>query len=100
MVPIVMDYYLSFVRALDPNVYRNNESSHWAQWNVASSGSTGASDGVVRRRIVMELGNITMEDVPADEVSRCDFWESLARITDQRLKGFNLEAHSSEMVIN
>lgn len=72
MVPIMMDYWLSFVKTLDPNTQRNPDSQPWGRWGASSS------------RIVLALDNIDMEDVPDPERQRCDFWKTLAPVTNQK----------------
>jgi len=72
IIPVVMDYFISFVRALDPNPFRNAGAPVWEDW------------GPERRRLVFETGNLTVESTPADQLDRCDFWLSLGDVTGQR----------------
>ena len=68
-VPLVMDYWLSFVRALNPNTYKEAGAPTW------DAVGTGQS----QRRILIEAGGkASMESVPADQQARCKFWEGLA----------------------
>ncbi|KAH9902169.1 alpha/beta-hydrolase [Xylariomycetidae sp. FL2044] len=73
VVPLVMDYWLSFVRTLDPSSMKNADAPPWRRW--------GVSDGQSRLR--METGNFTMESVPADQRGRCEFWGGLAPTMQQ-----------------
>ncbi|KAF7550608.1 hypothetical protein G7Z17_g5612 [Cylindrodendrum hubeiense] len=65
IVPIVMNYWISFVRALDPNPYRYDDAPRWLPW------------GDTQRRLVLQLQNSTMETVPKNETERCSFWHNL-----------------------
>ncbi|KAM5351720.1 hypothetical protein ACJ41O_004443 [Fusarium nematophilum] len=69
MVPIVMNYWISFVRALDPNEYRYKDTPRWEPW------------GSDQRRLKFELRNNTMERVTEGERERCDVWLGLANST-------------------
>ncbi|CAM1506603.1 Fc.00g062440.m01.CDS01 [Cosmosporella sp. VM-42] len=71
MVPIMMNYWISFVRALDPNVYRHSSTPQWETW------------GTGQQRIVFELENSAMESVDRDQRERCEFWERSVDVTQQ-----------------
>ncbi|KAM0434626.1 hypothetical protein ACHAPT_003724 [Fusarium lateritium] len=71
MVPIVMNYWISFVRALDPNKYRYEDTPRWENW------------GDDQRRLVFELGNMTMESVDKGERERCEAWLDMGNSTKQ-----------------
>ncbi|KAK1768319.1 Alpha/Beta hydrolase protein [Phialemonium atrogriseum] len=100
IVPVVMDYFISFVRALDPNPFRDGGAPRWeGWWSGCGGGWLGdgdggwADDGLWRRgprrswrRLVIDTGNTRMEDVPAEQVDRCDFWASLASTTRQKAR--------------
>ena len=76
VVPVVMDLWISFVKALDPNPYRDaRKTPYWQSW-----GTTGSSGG---RRLKIQLKNMTMEGVPAEQIEKCKFWKSLASTTEQ-----------------
>lgn len=68
----VQGYWLSFVRALDPNVHKADASPTWEPWG----------DNMSRLRI--ETGKSTMEDVDDGERERCEFWRSISDSTRQR----------------
>lgn len=69
VVSVLMNYYISFVRTLDPNVYRYDgaELPEWENWGQKP-----------RRRLRIEVGEDAMETVREDEVSRCEFWEGIS----------------------
>ncbi|KAJ6023733.1 hypothetical protein N7540_004530 [Penicillium herquei] len=67
MIPIIEDYYLSFVKALDPNVYRNKNAPFWQPW--------GSGTG---ERLRLQTNSTAMEAVPQAQVKRCEMWEELA----------------------
>ncbi len=50
IIPVVMNYWISFVRALDPNTFRYASAPVWGSWGPNGS------------RMVFETGNLTMED--------------------------------------
>ncbi|CAK7268002.1 hypothetical protein SEPCBS57363_002877 [Sporothrix epigloea] len=71
LVPVMMDYYLSFVRTLDPNTYRSAQSAEWGTWDNKS-------------RLVITSGrDQVMETVPDDLLVRCRVWLDLADVTEQ-----------------
>lgn len=65
IVPLMMNYYLSFVRTLDPNLMRMEGAPEWGNWKGGE-------------RLVIELGETRMEDVDDGERERCAFWEGVA----------------------
>ena len=73
IVPIGMHYYASFVRALDPNVYRADVAPAWTEWTDDA-----------RQRLVFELDRMRMESVPEDERKRCRAWEGVAEAARQK----------------
>jgi acetylcholinesterase len=79
IVPVVMDYWISFVKSLDPNTYRNATAPRWEPWSNATGAAGGAGS-----RIVMRTGNLTMETVPAEQIARCQFWLQLAQTMEQK----------------
>ncbi|KAI0135954.1 alpha/beta-hydrolase [Hypoxylon sp. NC0597] len=77
----LMDYWISFVRTLNPNTLRTPSAPAWESWDT----------GEVGRRLLMEAGNsstkggnFTMEMVPAEQRARCEFWKRLAPTTQQK----------------
>lgn len=76
IVPVVMKYWISFVRALDPNVFREEGSPEWRVW-----GEEGRGGG---ERLVFETGRTRMEEVGEGERMRCRFWEGMSGKLEQR----------------
>ncbi|KFY87530.1 hypothetical protein V500_06912 [Pseudogymnoascus sp. VKM F-4518 (FW-2643)] len=74
IVPVVMNYWISFVRALDPNTYKFASAPNW------NSFGTGQDGG---RRIRFETNATEMELIPQDQVARCEFWKELAGVMEQ-----------------
>ncbi|KAK4230762.1 Alpha/Beta hydrolase protein [Podospora fimiseda] len=72
VVEIMMGYYISFARSLDPNKYKLPGAPEWETWN---SGAT--TDEM--KRMLFETDNTEMELVSEEEKGRCRFWESLGR---------------------
>ncbi|KAK7421898.1 hypothetical protein QQX98_001892 [Neonectria punicea] len=65
IVPVVMNYWISFVRTLNPNTHKFGEAPQWLPW------------GDTQRRLVLQLPKSSMESVPKNETARCDFWRGL-----------------------
>ena len=72
MVPVVMKYWLSFVRSLDPNVHKDADAPVWEPW------------GSSQRRLLLQTGGSVMETVDQGQSDRCRFWQSLASSMNQR----------------
>lgn len=72
IIPVVMNYYISFVRALDPNAYRFALAPMWESW--------GGGRG---RRLRLQTNQTGMEDVPVEQMGRCALWRNLSDITQQ-----------------
>ncbi|KAL9008748.1 MAG: hypothetical protein Q9173_006157, partial [Seirophora scorigena] len=53
MIPVLQHYWISFIRAFDPNTYRLDGTPRWEEWTAASfeRGERG------RRRILFQNGN-------------------------------------------
>ncbi|CAH0016297.1 unnamed protein product [Clonostachys rhizophaga] len=71
-VSLVMHYWLSFVRFLDPNVQRMDGAPVWHPWSGNQS------------RLVLQLPDPVMENVTQIERARCDFWQSIGPAINQR----------------
>ncbi|KAM0720433.1 hypothetical protein Q7P37_004569 [Cladosporium fusiforme] len=66
VVPVIQGYWTSFVRSLDPNVYRSAGSPVWERW-------TQQSEGLLRFRT-----NATeVVSVPEDQRERCAYLSSI-----------------------
>lgn len=74
VVDYIMDYWISFVRTLDPSAMRTPGAPAWEAWDSVAGGA----------RLVFQADNFTMEPVPLDQRQRCDFWRGLAPSTQQK----------------
>ncbi|KAK3994922.1 lipase 1 [Cladorrhinum sp. PSN332] len=72
VVERMMAYYISFVRALDPNRYRLSGTPEWETWN-------GGPTADEKRRMLFETDDTGMELVSEEEKGRCRFWEGLGK---------------------
>lgn len=66
-IPITMNYYISFIRALDPNTYRFPASPVWESWG------TGAG-----RILHLETNATRMEGVTRNVTRACSLWDDLS----------------------
>ncbi|GAB7356848.1 hypothetical protein MBLNU459_g7721t1 [Dothideomycetes sp. NU459] len=73
IVPILMDYYISFIRTLSPNTLENEAAPVWLPFL-----ETGT-----QQRLLLEINHTRMEDVPQAQQDRCKFWRTLASVTGQ-----------------
>ncbi|PKS06619.1 hypothetical protein jhhlp_007368 [Lomentospora prolificans] len=65
IVPLMMHYYISFVRAQNPNTYKHGQAPEWSTWK----------DG---ERLMVELNKTRMETVSNGQKDRCEFWKGIA----------------------
>lgn len=72
MVPIVMDYWISFILSVDPNTFKNPAAPEWKPW--------GAIGG---QRLRFQLNATGMESVPGSQRDRCIIWKGLAQTMEQ-----------------
>jgi acetylcholinesterase len=72
IVPIVMNYWISFVRTLNPNIHKDPSAPVWQSW--------GTHGG---QRLKIQLDATVMEPVPEAQLQRCELWKSLASISEQ-----------------
>ena len=72
IVPIVMDFWISFIIALDPNAFKNPAAPQWEPF--------GPGDG---QRLRFQTNNTAMEIVPPDQSFRCGMWKLLASTMEQ-----------------
>jgi hypothetical protein len=68
IVPITMNYYLSFIKTLDPNVYKYEEAPVWKTWGIGYG-----------QRLKIQTGSTEMEPVPQDQLDRCTRWRGLSK---------------------
>jgi acetylcholinesterase len=71
IIPVMMSYFISFVRDLNPNTYKHPSAPDWKNW------------GEDQERLVLETGNTHMESTPREQRERCEFWKSIAKDTRQ-----------------
>ncbi|THY73998.1 alpha/beta-hydrolase [Aureobasidium pullulans] len=67
VVPIMMNYAISFVRTQDPNTYKSVLAPDWQTYN-----NNGG-----KQRIVVRNSGVIYEDVPAAQQTRCAFWTEI-----------------------
>lgn len=67
IIPITMDFYLSFIKKLDPNTLRNEKAPLWKPW--------GEGFG---QRLKLQTNSTEMELIPQAQVKRCQMWQRLA----------------------
>ncbi|KAF7596699.1 Triacylglycerol lipase [Aspergillus hancockii] len=67
IVPIVMNYYISFVKTLDPNTLKSEDAPYWKPWGTG-------------KRLKIQTNETAMEVIPDVEQSRCALWEELAPV--------------------
>ena len=69
-VPLMQDYWISFIRSFDPNTYRRPGAPTWEQWTVTGY----EADQRGRRRLLVENGGVNgtvMETVDNGQWERC-----------------------------
>ncbi|KAE8136006.1 Alpha/Beta hydrolase protein [Aspergillus pseudotamarii] len=69
IVPIVMNYYISFVKTLDPNSLRAEGAPYWMPWGTGE-------------RLKIQTNQTVMEDIQGTQKDRCALWEALAPVMD------------------
>lgn len=62
IVPVVMHYFISFVRTLNPNTLKYREAPNWEGFEVGW------------RRLRMQTNATEMERVPKQQRERCRYW--------------------------
>ncbi|KAH9222044.1 triacylglycerol lipase-like protein [Leptodontidium sp. 2 PMI_412] len=67
IVPILMHYWISFVRDLDPNSHRHESAPEWETFGMGKG-----------RRILLETNTTRMENMPEEQAKKCEFWKGLA----------------------
>jgi len=70
IVPIIMNYWISFVRSLSPNRHKHPSAPHWEAYTRE------------QRRLVLQTNATAMEEVPDDQLARCEFWDDLAVVLE------------------
>ncbi|TVY32411.1 Lipase [Lachnellula occidentalis] len=74
IIPVVMDYFISFIRELSPNSHKLASAP---QWDSFGDGNDGG------RRLKLQTNATVMETIPQDQVKRCEFWRGLALTMEQ-----------------
>lgn len=75
IVTIEMNYYISFVRSLNPNTLKAKQAPIWEPFE----------DKHGKQRLLFEIKNTRMEEVRKAQKDRCAFWYSLAAIDGDRV---------------
>jgi acetylcholinesterase len=69
VIPVVMHYYISFIRTLDPNLLRADGAPFWRSWG----------DG---ERLKIQTNATAMERISDVQRNRCDLWKRLAPVLE------------------
>lgn len=72
IVPIIMNYYISFIKSLNPNKFKDDTAPTWRPWG----NGTG-------ERIRIQTNATAMEAVPSAQAERCSMWRGFAREMEQ-----------------
>lgn len=67
IVPITMGYYLSFIKALNPNMHRHKDAPEWEPWGSG-----------IGQRLKIQTNSTHMEDLPRSESERCLMWKKFS----------------------
>ncbi|KFZ18671.1 hypothetical protein V501_01088 [Pseudogymnoascus sp. VKM F-4519 (FW-2642)] len=62
IVPAVMNYWISFIRSLNPNTYKYASAPQWENLGTGFDGG---------KRLKFETNATVIETIPADQVQRC-----------------------------
>ncbi|KAJ7890194.1 Esta [Mycena olivaceomarginata] len=71
IVPVVMNYWISFIRSLNPNPHRFAGTPEWVQFDAN------------QRRLKFVLNDTHVEEIPVDEDTRCAFWNEVGARIEQ-----------------
>ncbi|KIN06752.1 hypothetical protein OIDMADRAFT_109087 [Oidiodendron maius Zn] len=74
IVPVVMNYWISFIRSLNPNTYKYASAPQWDNFGTGSDGD---------KRLKLETNATAIEIIPLEQVRRCEFWRKLARTMEE-----------------
>jgi acetylcholinesterase len=74
IIPVVMNYYISFIRHLDPNKYKYEGAPIWESFGNGKNGG---------KRLMFQTNATAMEVIPQDQEARCEFWKELALVMEQ-----------------
>ena len=74
IIPVVMNYYISFIRDLNPNRYKYEGAPQWESFGDGEDGGN---------RLMFQTNATAMEQIPQGQVARCEFWKGLALEMEQ-----------------
>ncbi|KAH8660442.1 Alpha/Beta hydrolase protein [Xylariales sp. PMI_506] len=69
IVPVIMHYYISFIRTLNPNTYAYAGAPEWNPWGSIHSNG---------KRLRLQDNGTRMEGVPLSEMQKCALWQGFA----------------------
>ncbi|GIK02003.1 hypothetical protein Aspvir_006046 [Aspergillus viridinutans] len=69
IIPVVMHYYINFIRTLNPNLLRADGAPFWRPW--------GAGE-----RLKVQTNSTVMESISDVQRNRCDLWKRLAPVLE------------------
>lgn len=72
IIPIVMNYWLSFIQTLSPNTLKHGSAPYWNSWGRGEAG----------RRLKFETNATVMEDIPHNATIHGKLWRELAANMD------------------
>jgi len=75
ITPVAQGYWTSFIRAMDPNVFRKEGTPEWEAW-------TGGCEGGWRS-LRFQTNNTGMESVPEEQRERCAYVSSIGEALRQ-----------------
>lgn len=73
VVPLMMNYVLSFLCTLDPNTMKDPQAPEWKPFGSSAS----------PQRVVVQNNGSAMETISDDQLTRCAFWASTVPVTGQ-----------------
>ncbi|KAJ6104875.1 hypothetical protein N7486_003564 [Penicillium sp. IBT 16267x] len=71
IVPVVMDYWISFIKTLNPSTMKNPSAPAWMPWGTG-----------IGQRLKIQTNATGMETVPMAQWERCEMWKAFAPATE------------------
>ncbi|KAI5283276.1 hypothetical protein KEM54_002269, partial [Ascosphaera aggregata] len=68
----VMNYWISFIRSLDPNRYKLSRSPTWEPYGIEGG-----------QRLRFQTNTTRMVNIASNEVARCQMWKNLGILMQQ-----------------
>ncbi|CAG8955333.1 hypothetical protein HYFRA_00011316 [Hymenoscyphus fraxineus] len=68
VIPIMMNYFISFIRDLNPNTYKYSAAPVWEDYGDPT---------LEGRRLLFQTNVTRMEEIPKEQALRCEFWKGL-----------------------